>query len=42
MTKPTITAVGRALKPKGNEPRVHKVIAVNADGTVKTVISRPC
>ena len=42
MTKPTITAVGRLLKPKGNEPRVYKVIAVKADGTVKTVINRPC
>jgi hypothetical protein len=40
--KPTVTAVGRLLKPKGNEPRVHKVIAFKADGTVKTVISRPC
>ena len=42
MTKPIVTAVGRLLKPKGNEPRVHKVIAFKADGTVKTVISRPC
>jgi hypothetical protein len=42
MTKPIVTAVGRLLKPKGNEPRVYKVIAVKADGTVKTVISRPC
>jgi hypothetical protein len=42
MTKPTVTAVGRLLKPKGNEPHIHKVIAVKADGTVKTVISRPC
>jgi hypothetical protein len=41
MIKPVTTAVGRMLKPKGNEPRIHKVIAVNADGTVKTVINRP-
>jgi len=41
MKKPEITAVGRMLKPKGNEPRVHKVIAVKADGTVRTVINRP-
>jgi len=32
MTKPIVTAVGRLLKPKGNEPRVHKVIAFKADG----------
>ena len=42
MTKPIVTAVGRLLKPTGNEPRVHKVIAFKADGTVKTVISCPC
>ena len=42
MTKPIVTAVGRLLKPKGNEPRVHKIIAFKADGTVKTVISCPC
>ncbi len=42
MTKPIVTSVGRLLKPKGNEPRIHKVIAFKADGTVKTVISRPC
>jgi len=41
MTKPEITAVGRLLKPKGSEPRLHKVIAVRADGSVKTVINRP-
>jgi hypothetical protein len=42
MTKPIVTAVGRLLKPKGNEPRVYKVIAAHSDGTVKTVIDRPC
>ena len=26
MTKPIVTAVGRLLNPKGNEPRIHKVI----------------
>lgn len=41
MTKPIVTSVGRLLKPKGNEPRIHKVIAVKADGTVKTVINLP-
>jgi len=41
MKKPEVTAVGRMLKPKGNESRVHKVIAVKADGTVRTVINRP-
>jgi hypothetical protein len=37
---PTVTAVGRILKPKGDEPRVHHVISVAADGTAKTVIRR--
>jgi hypothetical protein len=41
MTKPKVTAVGRLLKPKGSEPRLHKVIAVKPDGTVRTVINRP-
>jgi len=41
MKKSEVIAVGRMLKPKGNEPRIHKVIAVKADGTVKTVINRP-
>jgi len=40
MTCPTVTAVGRMLKPKGDEPRVHHVIAVTPDGTAKTVIRR--
>lgn len=41
MRKPEVTAVGRLLKPKGSEPRLHKVIAVKPEGTVKTVINRP-
>jgi hypothetical protein len=41
MTKPEVTAVGRLLKPKGNEPRIYKVIAVKPDGTVKTVTIEP-
>lgn len=41
MIKPEVTAVGRLLKPKGNEPRIYKVIAINPDGTVKTVVSEP-
>lgn len=41
MTKPEITAVGRLLKPKPGIPRLHKVIAVKLDGTVRTVINRP-
>ena len=40
MMKPEVTAVGRLLKPKGDEPRVHHVIAVAPDGTAKTVIRR--
>jgi len=39
--KPTVTAVGRMLKPKGNEPHVYHVIKVQPDGTAKTVIKRP-
>jgi hypothetical protein len=41
MTRPEVTAVGRLLKAKGSEPRIHKVIAVKQDGTIKTVINRP-
>lgn len=41
MTKPEVTAVGRLLKPKGNEPRIYKVIVVKPDGTAKTVVSEP-
>ena len=40
MTKPTVTAVGRILKPKGNEPRKHQVIKVDADGRAAIVIDR--
>lgn len=38
--KPTVTAVGRILKPKGDEPRVHHVIKVAPDGTAKTLVRR--
>jgi hypothetical protein len=38
--KPTVTAVGRILKPKHGEPQVHHVIAIHADGTVSTRIRR--
>ncbi len=41
MSKPEVTAVGRLLKPKGTEPRIHHVIAVKPDGTVRTLIRRP-
>jgi hypothetical protein len=37
MTKPIVTAVGRILKPKGNEPRKHQVIKVDAAGKAKIV-----
>jgi len=36
--KPQVTAVGRLLQPKHGEPHVYKVIAINDDGTVETVI----
>lgn len=35
------TAIGRALKPQQGVPHLHKVVAVNPDGTVQTVISKP-
>lgn len=41
MTKSPVTAVGRILKPKSTEPRIHHVIKVAADGTVTTLIKRP-
>lgn len=31
-TRPVVTAVGRALRPKGTEPRKHQVIKVDATG----------
>ena len=42
MIKPEVTAVGRLLKAKPGQQKLYKVIAEKADGTVKTVISRPC
>ena len=41
MTKPIVTAVGRLLKAKPGQKRLHKVIEVNAEGKVRTVINRP-
>lgn len=41
MKKPEVTAVGRLLKPKGDEPRILHRIAVKPDGSVKTLIRRP-
>jgi hypothetical protein len=38
--KPTVTAVGRLLKPKGDEPRILHRIAIQPDGSVKTVVRR--
>ena len=42
MNKPEVTAVGRLLKAKPGVPRVQKVIAINPDGKIKTLINRPC
>ena len=33
--KPTVTAVGRLLKPKHGEPRKHQVIKIDVDGKAK-------
>jgi hypothetical protein len=41
MTKPTVTAVGRLLKPKGDEPRILHRIAVKPDGSAKTIVRKP-
>jgi hypothetical protein len=41
MIKPEATAVGRLLKPKGNEPRIYKVIAIKPNGNSKTVVDKP-
>lgn len=38
MKKPKVTAVGRLLKPKGDEPRIYHVIAIDPKGIVKTTI----
>ena len=38
--KPTVTAVGRLLRPKGDEPRILHRIAVQPDGSVKTVVRK--
>lgn len=35
------TAIGRMLRPQQGVPRLHKVIAIKADGTVQTVINKP-
>jgi hypothetical protein len=36
-----ITAVGRLLKPKGDEPRILHRVAVKPDGTANTIIRKP-
>ena len=38
--KPQITAIGRLLQKKGDAPRIHKVIAVKANGQVRTIINK--
>jgi hypothetical protein len=39
MTSP-VTAVGRLLQPKGNEPRILHRIAIRKDGNVRTIQRR--
>ena len=41
MKKPQVTAIGRMLKTKGDEPRLRHVIVIKSDGTVRTVIKHP-
>ena len=38
--KPEVTAVGRLLKAKPGQQKLHKVIAVKADGQVRTIINK--
>lgn len=40
MNRPVVTAVGRALKPKGDEPRKHQVIKVDSTGQARITIDR--
>lgn len=40
MNKPEVTAVGRLLKARPGQNHLHKVIAIKADGAVKTVVSQ--
>jgi hypothetical protein len=35
-----VTAVGRLLKPKHGEPRIHRTIAVGPRGNVKVIIDQ--
>ena len=38
MTKPIVTAVGRLLQPKGDEPCVYSLIQIPADGKPREVL----
>ena len=38
MPTTTVTAVGRLLRPTGDEPRILHRISVASDGTTKTII----
>jgi hypothetical protein len=38
MNTPTVTAVGRILKLKGDEPRILHRITVSLSGLVRTVV----
>lgn len=40
MNAPTVTAVGRRLRPRNGELQRHHVIAVDSSGKVRTVIDR--
>jgi len=41
MSKPETTAVGRLLKVKSSASRIYKIIAVSANGAVKTILEKP-
>lgn len=37
----SVTAVGRLLRPRGSEPRIHRVLAISPAGRVRRVVDRP-
>lgn len=40
MNAPIVTAVGRRLRPKHGEPRLHQIVAVRPDGEGHVIYER--
>lgn len=40
MSTPIVTAVGRRLRPKHGEPRLHQIVAVRPDGEGHVIYER--